>query len=53
MFGYVINDEQEERGRIYYRKIKIDEGLWQQGKDLKGKRKQGSGTRRVEKWSVL
>lgn len=53
MVGYVINDENEERGRIYYKKIKIDEGQWQQGKEQKGKRKGGGVNRRVEKWGVL
>ena len=52
MVGYVINDENEERGRIYYKKIKIDEGQWQQGKEQKGKRKGGGVNRRVEKWGV-
>lgn len=25
MIGYVINDEEEERGRVYYTKIRISE----------------------------
>ena len=56
MVGYVINDEAEERGRVYYRKVKIDDlyGFGRSSsKRIVEKKTHKSNPKRTEKYHVL
>ena len=55
MVGYVINDETEERGKVYYRKVKIDDlyGFGRSSKRIAEKKTHKPNQKRIEQYNVL
>jgi hypothetical protein len=56
MVGYVINDETEERGKVYYRKVKIDDlyGFGRSSsKPIAEKKTHKPNPKRIEQYHVL